>query len=61
MAYPRGKLRPDDDGSVQIALAVKDGTVIVRFPHPVVWLGLGHDEAKALGEALIEKANEVKQ
>ncbi len=59
--FPRGKLNPADKGTTQIAVAVQDGTVIMQFPTPTLWIGLGYDEAKALGESLLRKAEEIRQ
>ncbi len=58
--YPRGKLRPDDQGETQLAIAVRNNTVVLHFGKPVVWIGLGYTEAKALGEALLARAEEIR-
>lgn len=42
--YPRGKLRADDQGSVEIRLVIQDGTLVMIFPHPTTWVGLGPDD-----------------
>lgn len=44
-----------------MAVGVKDGTVVIRFTKPIAWIGLGYDEAKALGESLLRHAEEIKQ
>jgi hypothetical protein len=59
--FPRGKLSSDDLGATQIAIAVKDGTVVMRFSKPMDWIGLGYAEAKALGECLLKRAEEIRQ
>ncbi len=59
--FPRGRLNPADKGATEVAITVQDGTVIVRFPTPTLWLGLGYDEAKALGECLLKRAEEIRQ
>ncbi len=54
--YPRGKLRADDEGATSIMLAVKDGTtLIIAFPDPTLWIGLGIVEAEALIAGMQEK------
>lgn len=57
--YPRGKIAADDDGQVAVATTIKNNTVIVRFPRPVLWFGLGAHEARALGQKLIEYADRI--
>lgn len=59
--YPRGKLRADDEGHTQIAVGVRNNTVVVEFATPVKWIGLGYDEAKAVGEMLLARAEEIRQ
>lgn len=59
--YPRGKLFPDDEGATQVAVTVANSTVVVRFAKPMRWLGLDYDSAKALGEALLKRAEEIRQ
>lgn len=58
--YPLGQIAPDDQGETELAIAVVHGTVVIRFPKPMTWLGFGPREARALGEALIRKAEEIK-
>jgi hypothetical protein len=59
--YPRGQLNADDQGQFGMAITVQDGTIIIAFPKPVTWIGLGYDEAKAIGEALLKRAEEIRQ
>ena len=44
--FPRGKFNASDKSGLQLAVGVKDRTVIIDFGKPVVWLGL--DKATAL-------------
>ena len=60
-SYPRGKLNAHDEGELELRLGLKDGTIILHFGKPVVWLGFSYEAAKALGEALLKKAEEIKQ
>ena len=50
--YPRGKLRADDDGNVEMRFAIQDNTLLIIFPHPTTWIGLGLAEVKGLRELL---------
>lgn len=43
--YPRGKLNSEDEGTLDIRMAMKDGTFIVHFGKPVVWIGMSKEEA----------------
>jgi len=56
--YPRGKLAKDDEGEIQIiAGPTKDGRAFVlQFGKPTTWIGLGPEEARALGEKLLAYA-----
>lgn len=57
--FPRGQFDNSDEGGLRMALGIKDKTVILDFGTQVTWLGLGKAEALELGNALIEKANQL--
>lgn len=57
--FPRGKLNGDDEGALQIAIGIRDNTVMIHFGTTVKWLGLDKETALALGNNLIEKANSL--
>lgn len=59
--FPRGKLNEDDEGGLQLAVASDKSskTVIVDFGKPVVWIGLGPEEALALAAMLERRAKEL--
>ena len=59
MKYPRGKLRADDQGQLAIRLAIQDGTLLVMFPYPVDWFGLGPSEVDGLIAMLQAKRAEM--
>lgn len=61
MNFPRGKLTPEDKGELEVAITVKQATVIVEFPYPVKWFGLGYNECRGLAELLLKRAEEIKQ
>lgn len=56
--FPQGHYTPDDEGELQIAIAVdsRNGKVVIQFGKPTAWIGMGPAEAKALGLILIAKA-----
>jgi hypothetical protein len=59
--YPRGKLRPDDLGELTMRLAIQDHTLLIIFPYPVDWIGVGGvAEVEAFIGMLQEKLSELK-
>jgi hypothetical protein len=59
--YPQGRMGADDDGALSYAVAAdkKNGTVVINFGKPVVWLGLAPADVAKLVQCLIAKAKEV--
>ena len=59
--YPDGKLGDDDEGEVKIAITTDTDkqVVIIDFGTPVTWMGLPKEHALALGNTLIEHANDL--
>jgi len=55
--YPDGKLLPNDDGQVSIAMGVQDGRVAVAFPHPVTWFAMPPAGAREFANQLLGKAD----
>src|SRR5262245_32045958 len=58
--FPRGKLSADDEGETDMAITVRDRTVIVAFTKPMRWIGMDKETALGIGRKLIERANEIK-
>lgn len=58
--YPRGKLRHDDEGEIDLAITVQDRTIIIAFPEPTTWIGMSKDQALGLAQLIILRANEIK-
>ncbi len=60
-AYSAGRIGPDDDGDLAMAVAADrlKGVVILRFGKPVEWIGLGPAECKGLIDMLTEKLREL--
>lgn len=54
--HPEGKLTEADEGSIQFAIGVQDGKVVLDFGTPVTWLGMPPQDALMLAESLIQKA-----
>ncbi len=59
--YPRGKLIREDEGQLQMKIAVLPDkkTLVVDFGKPVVWFGLGKREVRALIEGLQKNEAEM--
>lgn len=55
--YPAGRMGADDDGALSYAMATDDRTrtIIIRFPKPTEWIGLGITEATELRDQLDER------
>jgi hypothetical protein len=58
--FPRGKLTADDEGEADMAITIRDRTVIIAFAKPMNWIGMDKQTALAIGHKLIERANEIK-
>ena len=57
--FSRGKLTPEDEGDLRLAVFVKDGTVMIDFGKPVAWLGLDSQTCRELANTLLKRASEV--
>lgn len=57
--YPRGQLSADDEGVLQLGIAVKDKTLIISFFKPVEWIGLDKETALALADNIRRRAEEI--
>lgn len=42
-------------------MRVRNNTVIIAFPKPVKWIGLGYDDVLKLVEILQKRAEQIKQ
>jgi hypothetical protein len=61
--FPEGKADEHDEGELRMALAsdVRAGIVRLEFGKSIAWLGLPARQARELGYALIQKANELEK
>lgn len=59
--WPQGRISGEDDGATAFAIAtdLTNGVIIIRFPKPMDWIGLGVTEATALRDKLNEKIGEL--
>jgi hypothetical protein len=58
--FPRGKLNQDDEGELQLAILVRDNTVVIEFGKSVKWIGLDADGAIEFANLILAHANEIK-
>jgi len=58
--FPRGKLSQGDEGELQLAILVRDNTVVIEFGKSVAWLGLDADGAIEFANLILAHANEIK-
>lgn len=56
--FPDGKLTPDDEGQLRIAIGIQDGVVVIHFGTPTTWIGLSAEEAIAFGETIARRSRE---
>lgn len=54
--FPQGKIKKDDQGELRMAIFGKDGKIIIDFGKELSWIGFSKDEARQLGNLLIEKS-----
>jgi hypothetical protein len=62
-AFPYGKLDPDDEGELSVAIAADRSQGVVRFEFgkPVAFLALPAAHARTLAAVLLEKARELER
>lgn len=54
--FALGKLNPEDEGELSIAVGCDQGKVFLAFGKPTAWLAMGPREALALAEAITKQA-----
>lgn len=57
--FPEGQLSKSDEGSIQFAIGVKDGKVVLDFGTPVAWVGMNPQQAADLASNLLKRAREA--
>jgi hypothetical protein len=57
--FPDGRLNPDDEGAMALAVYAENGVVILRFATQVTWIGLGPQDAADLASLLIKVARKA--
>jgi hypothetical protein len=57
--YPDGKLNEEDDGAMDGAVFIENGTVVMSFAKAVTWIGMPPAQAVALATLLIRDARKI--
>lgn len=59
--YPRGHMGGDDQGELAAAVVLDPANAVLRivFGKPVAWVALPAEDARALAQILVEKADEL--
>lgn len=54
--FPDGKLNPNDEGALVVAIGSEGGRVVIRFPKAVAWIGFTPEQALDIASSLIDHA-----
>ncbi len=54
--HPEGKMRPDDEGGIGVAVSREGDNVILTFGKPVNWIGLHKSQVVAVCSAMLNQA-----
>jgi hypothetical protein len=57
-AYPEGRLSPDDQGALAIAVGVERGKVVLAFAKPIDWIAFGPEQARAVAKMILQRAQD---
>ena len=59
--FPDGKVTPDDEGELAIAITHKDGLVNIYFGKEVSWIGMRPQDARGLAALLVQHADGIEK
>jgi len=57
--YPLGKLTPNDEGELKMAVGCEKGKVILAFGKDVTWIGFTPEQARDLAEQFCKNAASI--
>ena len=57
--YPKGKIIPEDQGELRLAIGTHDDSVIIEFGKEVKWIGLGKEDAIQFANTILQWANKL--
>ena len=58
-SFPRGKFQDDDEGAIQIAISVRDKTLVIDFGTSVTWVGMPKQNAIDFANVILKRAQEM--
>jgi hypothetical protein len=58
--FPEGKLTPNDEGEIKIAVGIEQNKVVIHFGKEIAWIGFGRSEAIRIASSLIDMAAKIK-
>lgn len=59
--FPRGKVRPDDEGELAIAVSKRKGEIFIDFNKPIRWFALNPGECQQFINLLQKRCDEMRQ
>lgn len=54
--YPEGKVSPEDEGELTLAIGAVAGAVRIELGTPVAWLAMSPDDARRMAASLVHMA-----
>lgn len=57
--FPAGKIKPDDEGELTMAVGHDEGNVVVHFGKPVAWFGFPPEKALEFAKLIMQHAHEA--
>ena len=54
--FPDGKINKNDEGAIALQIFVENGTVVMKYPKPISWIGLTPEQAMDIAQVLIDRA-----
>lgn len=57
--FPRGKIAPEDEGELTIAIGAWRGIVRIDFGKRITWVGMPPEQAREMARRLIKHADEI--
>jgi hypothetical protein len=59
--YPLGRLSPEDEGELNIAVFLIKGNVRIEFGKPVAWMSMPAKRAKEFAELIMRHASKLEE
>lgn len=58
--FPEGKITPQDEGELRLAMTTVDDKIILNFGRPISWIGFTGEQAFNLAKMLRKGAKKVR-